>query len=107
MLTILHGGGARFSYPLCLPRAHTSVAAMATVEAMTQCIICFLIELVFLWILFLLIGFCFFFDWILFLFKGSSLFFDWIFSFLLDLLFFLGLDDFFGLDDFLGDWIFF
>ena len=34
--TILHGSGAGFSYPLCLPREHTSVAAMATVEAMTQ-----------------------------------------------------------------------
>ena len=35
-ITILHGSGARFSYPLCLPRVHTSVAATATVEAMTQ-----------------------------------------------------------------------
>ena len=35
-ITILHGSGARFSYPLCLLRVHTSVAAMATVEAMTQ-----------------------------------------------------------------------
>ena len=35
-ITILHGSGAGFSYPLCLPRENTSVAAMATVEAMTQ-----------------------------------------------------------------------
>ena len=35
-ITILHGGGARFSYPLCLPRVHTSVAKMASVEAMMQ-----------------------------------------------------------------------
>ena len=35
-ITILHGSGAGFSYPLCLPRVHTSVAAMATVEATTQ-----------------------------------------------------------------------
>ena len=35
-ITILHGSGARFSYPLCLPRVHTSVASTATVEAMTQ-----------------------------------------------------------------------
>ena len=34
-ITILHGSGARFSYPLCLPRVHTSVAPMATVDAMT------------------------------------------------------------------------
>ena len=34
-ITILHGSGAGFSYPLCLPCVHTSVAAMATVEAMT------------------------------------------------------------------------
>ena len=34
--TILHGSGARFCYPLCLPRVHTSVAAMAIVEAITQ-----------------------------------------------------------------------
>ena len=35
-ITILHGSGARYSYPLCLLRVHTSVAAVATVEAMTQ-----------------------------------------------------------------------
>ena len=34
-ITILLVCGARFSFPLCLPRVHTSVAAMATVEAMT------------------------------------------------------------------------
>ena len=35
-ITILHGSGAWFSCPLCLPRVHKSVAAMATVESMTQ-----------------------------------------------------------------------
>ena len=35
-ITILHGTGAKFSCPLCLPRVHASVAAMATEEAMTE-----------------------------------------------------------------------